>query len=63
MGLVGEAGPEVIIPLDRFEKTYGSGGSNIVINVTGAIDPEGTARTILRVLDDAQRRSGVRLLA
>ena len=55
LGLVGEAGPEAIIPLDR----AGSfGGDTYVINVSGAIDPEGTARTILRVLNDAQRRTG-----
>jgi len=34
----------------------------IVVNVSGAIDPEGTARTIIRVLEDAQRRTGARLV-
>jgi len=58
LGLVGEAGPEAIIPLDRMSDM---GGDTYVINVTGALDAEGTARTILRVLEDAQRRSGVRL--
>jgi len=57
LGLVGEAGPEAVIPLDRFER----GGPSYVINVSGAIDPEGTARTIRRVLQDAERRTGVRL--
>jgi phage-related minor tail protein len=55
LGLVGEAGPEAIIPLDR---AGALGGDTYVINVSGAIDPEGTARTILRVLNDAQRRTG-----
>jgi hypothetical protein len=32
-----------------------------VVNVQGAIDPEGTARTILRTLRDAERRTGDRL--
>jgi hypothetical protein len=36
-------------------------GDRIVVNVQGAIDPEGTARTILRTLRDADRRSGDRL--
>jgi hypothetical protein len=58
LGLVGEAGPEAIIPLDRAGQF---GGSSIVINVQGAIDPEATARQIRRVLQDAERRTGVRL--
>ena len=56
--LVGEAGPEMVIPLDRMNQM---GGDTYVINVTGAIDPEGTARTILRTLRDAERRTGERL--
>jgi hypothetical protein len=36
-------------------------GSSINITVNGAIDAEGTARQVLRVLQDAQRRTGVRL--
>jgi TP901 family phage tail tape measure protein len=58
LGVVGEAGPELIVPLDRLG---GMGGTNIVINVSGAIDAEGTARTILRTLRDAERRTGERL--
>jgi TP901 family phage tail tape measure protein len=56
--MIGEAGPEAVIPLDRM----GGMGGSIVINVTGAIDPEGTARTIIRTLRDAERRTGERLL-
>ena len=61
LALIGEAGPEAVVPLDR----YGSGGmgTTIVLNVQGAIDPEGTARTILRTLRDAERRTGERLFA
>jgi TP901 family phage tail tape measure protein len=59
--MVGEAGPEVVMPLDWFEDRYGAGRQNIVINVSGAIDSEGTARQILRVLRDAERRTGDRL--
>ncbi len=57
LGLVGEAGPEAIIPLDR----AGGIGTTYNISVNGALDAEGTARTILRVLRDAERRSGERL--
>jgi TP901 family phage tail tape measure protein len=39
-----------------------SGAAPIVINVQGAIDPEATARQIRRILQDAERRSGVRAL-
>jgi hypothetical protein len=35
-------------------------GTSITVNVTGAIDPEGTARTVERVLADQALRSGVR---
>jgi hypothetical protein len=34
-------------------KLGGSGGSTININVTGAIDPEGTARSIINVLNNS----------
>jgi TP901 family phage tail tape measure protein len=56
LGVVGEAGPEVVMPLDRFERQYG--GGTTVINVTGALDPEGVARQIERILRDSQRRTG-----
>ena len=36
-------------------------GPGIFVTVEGAIDPEGTARTILRTLRDAERRTGDRL--
>ncbi len=55
LGLVGEAGPEAIIPLDR----AGGFGTNIVVNVTGGMmDPEGVAREVVKVLNDSQRRVG-----
>lgn len=43
------------LPMDPFA------GDRIVVNVEGAIDPENTARTILRTLRDAERRTGDRL--
>ena len=55
LGLVGEAGPEAIIPLDRMS---GMGGDTSVINVSGALDAEGVARQIERILRDSQRRTG-----
>jgi len=57
MAIIGEAGPEAVIPLDRLDRM--GGGDTYVINVTGAIDPEATARQIRRILQDAERRTGV----
>jgi hypothetical protein len=37
------------------------GGAAVNITVNGALDAEGTARQVLRVLQDAERRTGVRL--
>ena len=34
------------------------GGTNVTVNVQGAIDPEGTARTITRVIDQSRLRVG-----
>lgn len=46
--LVGEAGPEVVMPLDWFESRYGSGGAQVVnITVTSA-DPEAVVEAIRR---------------
>jgi hypothetical protein len=42
----------------------GRGASTVInVNVQGAIDPEATARQIRRILQDAERRSGVRALS
>jgi TP901 family phage tail tape measure protein len=56
LALIGEAGPEAVIPLDRMGD--GVGGGDIYINVTGALDAEGVARQIERVLRDSRRRTG-----
>jgi hypothetical protein len=54
LGMVGEAGPEAIIPLDR----AGVLGDTFVINVSGALDAEGVARQIEKILRDSRRRTG-----
>jgi phage-related protein len=55
LAMVGEGGePEAVIPLSKMGQM--GGGTTIVIN--GAIDPEGTARQIRRILDDSTRRVG-----
>jgi hypothetical protein len=57
--LVGEKGPEIFTPSGSGSITPNSAmGSNTVINlnVTGAIDPEGTARSIINVLNNSYYR-------
>lgn len=53
VALIGEAGPEAVIPLDRMP------GPSVVVNVSGALDPVAVAGQIRRILnDDARRRTG-----
>jgi len=53
--VVGERGPELFVPTTsgKIIPNGGMGGGGAVVNVTvnGAIDPEGTARTIIDVLN------------
>jgi len=54
--IVGERGPELFTPNSSGMITPNNrlgGGTTINLNVTGAIDPEGTARTIIDVLNNS----------
>ena len=54
--LVGERGPEIFTPRSNgsiIPNNAMGGGTVINLNVSGAIDPEGTARTIINVLNDS----------
>jgi hypothetical protein len=54
--LVGERGPEIFTPGSNGGITPNraiGGGTVINLNVSGAIDPEGTARTIINVLNNS----------
>jgi len=55
--LVGERGPELFTPsvsgMITPNNRLGGGNTTINLNVTGAIDPEGTARTIIDVLNNS----------
>ena len=55
--IVGEVGPELFVPSSGGRivpnNKLGGGGSNIYINVSGAIDQEGTARRIVDVLNNS----------
>ena len=61
LGLVGEAGPEAIIPLSQLGNVMGGGG--VTVNVQGSVISEGDLiETVRRGLIDAQR-SGRQLVA
>ena len=54
--LVGEKGPEIFTPSGNGSITPNNklGGTTVInLNVTGAIDPEGTARSIINVLNNS----------
>ena len=54
LALIGEAGPEAVVPLNGRNTP---GGINITVN--GALDPEGVARSIERILKTSKIRGGV----
>lgn len=58
--LVGERGAEIFTPTSNGVITpnnkLGGGNTTINLNVTGAIDPEGTARSIINVLNNSYYR-------
>jgi hypothetical protein len=61
LGLVGEAGPEAIIPLDRFDDVVGKrGGGNITINVNAGMGTDGAAvgEQIVNAIRRYERTSG-----
>ena len=55
LALIGEAGPEAVIPLDKM----GSMGGNTFVIQTGVGDPVAIGREIERVMQRYQRRTGV----
>jgi hypothetical protein len=55
LALIGEAGPEAVVPLNG----RNSPGQSINITVNGAIDPEGVARSIEKILRTSKLRGGV----
>jgi hypothetical protein len=58
--LVGEKGAEIFTPNQSGSiipnSKIGGGGTVINLNVTGAIDPEGTARSIVSILNNSYYR-------
>ncbi len=57
LALIGEAGPEAVIPLDRMG-SMGGGGMNITVNAGIAATPDQIGQQIIEAILKAQRRSG-----
>jgi phage-related protein len=55
LALIGEAGPEAVIPLDR---AGGMGGINITVNAGLVSSPDQVGQQIIEAIQKAQRRSG-----
>jgi hypothetical protein len=55
LALIGESGPEAVIPLDKL----GNYGGGITINVSGALDPSAVARQIRQLLTQDAARLGL----
>jgi len=60
LGLVGEAGPEAIIPLDRFQQVVGGTGANVTININAGLGTDGAAlgEQIVTAIRKYERTSG-----
>ncbi|WP_182379819.1 hypothetical protein [Nocardioides sp. WS12] len=58
LAVLGEAGPEAVVPLSAGRSRGGFGGSPIYITVNGALDPTETARRIEQMLTRLKRTNG-----
>jgi hypothetical protein len=56
LAIVGEAGPEAVIPLDRYNN---AGGITITVNAGLVSSPDQVGQQIIEAIQKAQRRSGV----
>jgi hypothetical protein len=57
LALIGEAGPEAVVPLDRYNGGMG-GGMNITVNAGLVSTPDQIGQEIIQAIQKAQRRSG-----
>jgi phage-related protein len=57
LAIVGEAGPEAVIPLDRMGSM--GGGMTITVNAGLVSSPDQVGQQIIEAIQKAQRRSGV----
>jgi hypothetical protein len=60
LAVIGESGPEAVIPLDRMsEFGAGGGGINVTVNAGLLSSPDQVGQQIIEAIQKAQRRSGV----
>ena len=60
LAVIGEAGPEAVIPLDRMgDFGMGGGGINVTVNAGLMSSPDQVGQQIIEAIQKAQRRSGV----
>jgi hypothetical protein len=60
LAVIGESGPEAVIPLDRMgEFGAGGGGINVTVNAGLMSSPDQVGQQIIEAIQKAQRRSGV----
>jgi hypothetical protein len=59
LAVIGEAGPEAVIPLDRMSEFGMGGGMNITVNAGLVSSPDQVGQQIIEAIQKAQRRSGV----
>jgi len=57
LAVIGESGPEAVIPLDRMGE-FGMGGMNITVNAGLVSTPDQIGQEIIQAIQKAQRRSG-----
>lgn len=53
----------LVKPISNVASQTGNAVNNVVVNVSGAIDPQGVARTVTKVLGTASRTSGIKVPA
>jgi hypothetical protein len=58
LAMIGEAGPEAVVPLDRYRDGMG-GGITITVNAGLVSTPDQIGQEIIQAIQKAQRRSGV----
>jgi 4-hydroxy-3-methylbut-2-enyl diphosphate reductase IspH len=58
LAMIGEAGPEAVVPLDRYKDGMG-GGITITVNAGLVSTPDQIGQEIIQAIQKAQRRSGV----
>ncbi len=62
LAMIGEAGPEAVVPLDKLDRMTRSETPSITINISGALDPSAVAQQIRTLLQTDARRRGVAVI-